>query len=615
MVLEKSKPDISRLSPLRSVAIMGNSESKPEHSQHGVGESKDTGSIDRTTPTSPHAIPDKDSTTNSTGDVSDISGSQKMFVTSISPHDAIIYPPTTNPDKEKTLGKKEFEEKEFIDRINPTQNQDILMTVSDEVAPPGEIFCGGILTPSPKRRPETDLFPSIVNDIAAIPVNASLQLFHMVTFDLFVPNIFELASEGDAASLSAEFDARPNRVHEKGPEPFWTALFFACQDGKADTAKVCLERGAEIELIDQLGNTALVYCCYRGDISTFNLFMEYKANVNTKNIVGHTPLIIAATAGQPEILALLLDNGADIDFCDSKNETALIHAIREAIVDLAPQSEAAKVLIHRGADYSLISSDGWQAMHWASYRGLPSIIKTFLSKGVAVDLETQDETTPFMLACKNGKIEVAKLLQSLHADIRHKNVDGKSALTLACCSGKMDMIKWLKSEGLDIFDVTYDGRNNFMWACAHGQIEIARYLRDLGVEIDGDDDDGKNSFHLAMEGDHRPAGKYLLGLGFDVNAPYKAGNALTMAAMKGNFKNAIFLLENKADVNYLFKGKYSPLFYACAEKQWPLVKLLIDYGGDVHYTTPVCHISRIPRISYHSPYHSYILLVLFSSFC
>ena len=68
-----------------------------------------------------------------------------------------------------------------------------------------------------------------------------------------------------------------------------------------------IQKGADINYIDYMGNTALIIAAGCGYCSTIKLLLKHHADVNVYNHEGTTPLIAAAKCGSSEIIKLLLD--------------------------------------------------------------------------------------------------------------------------------------------------------------------------------------------------------------------------------------------------------------------------------------------------------------------
>ena len=94
--------------------------------------------------------------------------------------------------------------------------------------------------------------------------------------------------------------------------------------------------------------------------------------------------------------------------------------------------------------------------------------------------------TPLIAACKNGQIEVVKILlensqsKSIKLDIDDNS--GKTAFMWACRSGKQEVVKLLlESKNVDFNAKDNYGETGFMMACQFGHKDVVKLLLDTQV--------------------------------------------------------------------------------------------------------------------------------------
>lgn len=95
-----------------------------------------------------------------------------------------------------------------------------------------------------------------------------------------------------------------------------------------------------------------------------------------------------------------------------------------------------------GIDASLISfadSDGYTALHRASYGGHKDCIKYLLKYGANIEAKTTDGWTPLHCAARWNNIEVAEYLLERGADINAKSSGGNTPLHLAASNGRYSL--------------------------------------------------------------------------------------------------------------------------------------------------------------------------------
>jgi ankyrin repeat protein len=103
--------------------------------------------------------------------------------------------------------------------------------------------------------------------------------------------------------------------------------------------KILLQRGANVEARDPVGETGLLLASSAGHIEIVRLLLDGGAGIDQKSgYTGCTALAYAAVKGRVEVMKLLLERGADPKMKDYHKQTALDNA-REL-----KQPEAVKVL-------------------------------------------------------------------------------------------------------------------------------------------------------------------------------------------------------------------------------------------------------------------------------
>lgn len=91
-----------------------------------------------------------------------------------------------------------------------------------------------------------------------------------------------------------------------------TDLMCAALEGRTETVKALLCRGADVNAKDNEGHTALMFAVINLHKDTMKALLEHRANVNAGANDGATALILAVCTGDIGIVQALLDEGADV---------------------------------------------------------------------------------------------------------------------------------------------------------------------------------------------------------------------------------------------------------------------------------------------------------------
>lgn len=132
-----------------------------------------------------------------------------------------------------------------------------------------------------------------------------------------------------------------------------------------------------------------------------NLQEFQKARANRADNFGRNPLMWAAYA----------------NFSDAK-QTLELDAKRVSIVEYLGKS---------GAALDAQDKDGWTALMWAAWSGMPKVAGKLVELGAAVGTADRQGNTALTIASQRGNVDIVELLASKGADKSAVTKDGKNA--------------------------------------------------------------------------------------------------------------------------------------------------------------------------------------------
>jgi len=97
-------------------------------------------------------------------------------------------------------------------------------------------------------------------------------------------------------------------------------------EGHVKSAEYLIQNGADINGINNEGNTSLILSTDLNKLNLAVLLLSKGADVNSRNKQGSSPLIIASLKGYKELICPLLRKGADKSAADNQGKTALQYA-------------------------------------------------------------------------------------------------------------------------------------------------------------------------------------------------------------------------------------------------------------------------------------------------
>jgi ankyrin repeat protein len=158
------------------------------------------------------------------------------------------------------------------------------------------------------------------------------QLFnrhaHSIT-DLEIDSLAKASQAGNTQAVKQILDQHPEAINMWD---IWvyvrqTPLMHAAAGGHLDTMKLLIDRGADVNAINDNGWTPLSVVARWGTAEAAKLLIESGADVNPSlNGVKWSPLMEAAWSQQVDTVKVLIAGGADVNAKDWQGKTVLIHA-------------------------------------------------------------------------------------------------------------------------------------------------------------------------------------------------------------------------------------------------------------------------------------------------
>ncbi len=197
-----------------------------------------------------------------------------------------------------------------------------------------------------------------------------------------------------------------------------------------------------------------------GSFEQVKLLLKQGANVDVCTSKGNTALMLAACyKSSIKIVRLLLECNANVNLINESGRTALMEACHNGYL------EKVKLLLDKGADANVMDVSGSTAMMHASCQGFDAIV-ILLDHGVFVNVQGDYGDTALIYACNVGSLEmrngdiivrhdryihcfkVAQLLLKHGADTTIVNKKDKTAL-MAAYSRKAWAIVTLLSDHIE----------------------------------------------------------------------------------------------------------------------------------------------------------------------
>ncbi|KAK6351352.1 hypothetical protein TWF718_004515 [Orbilia javanica] len=344
-----------------------------------------------------------------------------------------------------------------------------------------------------KRWPwRVDRFPS---DMPGLHVAAYLGL-NQVIKEL----LMDQATDINTKSIGGIY----SYYYERGRDG--TPLAWALYGEREETAKMLLERGAEVNAKDECSLIALGLAAENGYEDIVKLLLERGKETNLiacNNPPAFVPLLLATSRRHRRIIRLLIDTGADINATSPFGETALILATGNILHDI--DEEIVEYLINRGAYVNTLDDFNKTALINAIFRNNRQIMRLLLNNGAVIDCESQHAIgvrhLALVQAVKAEDEEIVGLLLNAGVGAKHNVCPHAQVLKAAVLQGNCGILKLLLDNGGDT-EARNEGRKTLLSVAlesAPGNEEIVKLLLTRGADIEAEDADGRTPLSIARE--------------------------------------------------------------------------------------------------------------------
>jgi ankyrin repeat protein len=304
-----------------------------------------------------------------------------------------------------------------------------------------------------------------------------------------------------------------------------------------------------------------------------------------------------------------IKNGTNLDLNDHLGNSTVMAAL------LAGWPRLAKTLLDHSTHPAQINSLGFRPMHVATIRGYETIVIALLDDEVDIDQTDARGNTALMLAAKNQKTDMLKLLLDRGANYGITNRKKQSAIDFVFAAdyptgqallasygigpgttgpGTIDPGATIQVSAISQLDqfkaaVAQHGGRYADWpllniAIEVGEIPVSEQIIAQKPDLDATDPEGNSAVHVAARRGDSVMLKQLLANGANLNSINARNETALYLAVESTCLNCVkLLIEYKADPAIATKSEITPLEVAIQNDQAEIAAVLLktqtSYAG------------------------------------
>ncbi|XP_013135767.1 PREDICTED: transient receptor potential channel pyrexia isoform X2 [Papilio polytes] len=388
---------------------------------------------------------------------------------------------------------------------------------------------------------------------------------------------------------SGHYDDVINFIMETNPKfSMKTSMLWACWLGRSSLLTRLLKLGADPNSADGSGRTCLHLSCLVANEECVKLLLDHGADPNKWDSLSEkkaTPLHCAASAKCLKCVKVLINHGADVN-AGLSDRSPLHYAV------LSDAPEVVGALLEAGACPDTPQVFTETPLHVAASLGSDSCMKLLLDAGADVRAALgPGRTTALHLAAVDGHAECARLLLDHGAYIDCPNSRGQTSLHLATLAQSIEVVELLVGRRADVKARDIDGRTPLHGSIVRGAraCDVARLLLSVGADPNAPDNFGYTPLHIAALNEFSACVLLLLDYGGDVTLRTNGGvSALSFIVRRvpdvvprylRKFDDAVHVSEHElGDVDCEFTIDFRPLVPCLSRGEAELLLAFIEVG-------------------------------------
>ena len=203
-------------------------------------------------------------------------------------------------------------------------------------------------------------------------------------------------------------------------------LHHASQKGHSKLIHFLLDKGIEINSLDNRGRTPLYLACYDYKFESAKALVSKGAEINLNGEFNPLDMACSNSYYGTEIVELLLKHNADVNIkCRGTRVTPLMGALHQEKVD------SLILLLEAGAKTNQIDANGDSPLGRVSQHNFPNHVNLLLDYNAEINYQDNKGNSALHLATQRKNKEVIDVLIKRGIKTNLKNQDGETAKEIA----------------------------------------------------------------------------------------------------------------------------------------------------------------------------------------
>ena len=212
-----------------------------------------------------------------------------------------------------------------------------------------------------------------------------------------------------------------------------------------------------------IGKVLLSFICSFSIELITKLLIDINVNQIRDDVHYRGMIHVAAIHGRTDLLQILINNDADVHLKDFYGRTCLHYTGMEGHL------EATEYLLTLSKS-DVVDRDRYTPLLYVIKNNHIPLINLFVTNTIP----QQSATTPLLMACNKGSLDIVKCLLSQHYKVEAYN--GQHPLHVCCRYGHLKLLQYLTSYCTDLNEYDHYGYTPLMYAVIQGHYECVEWL-------------------------------------------------------------------------------------------------------------------------------------------